>query len=144
MMVSGTQGLHYSMNTTLQFLEALKTFQNGIAAFAGLDNVISYIGVRDTADACGSTFKKDAIVMEYRGHNHTVTADKYMDFVCNAKPDLFHALCDGVTDSTSANKRIFNAINRTMSAFEICARRYEASPGLSEAMLIGRLASIET
>lgn len=136
-MISETQAIHYSANTTLQFLEALNSFQNGIAAFTGLENVISYVGVRDTAAACGSSFKKDAIIMEYHGHNQTVTADKYMDFVSNAKPDIFHALCDGVTDNESANKRLFNAVTRTMAAFEICARRYQASPALSETMLLG-------
>lgn len=142
-MVSETQGIHYAANTTFQLLEALKSFQNGIAAFAGLDNVISYIGVRDTAVECKSAFKKDAIVMDYRGCNLTVTADKYMDFVCSAKPDLFHTLCDGVTDTASANKRLFNAVDRTMNAFEACARRYEAAPELADALLIGKLTPLE-
>lgn len=133
------QGVQLSAQTTLTLNEAVESFQRGIAAFAGLEHTLSYMSVRDTAVESETIFRKDAVVLASRAQNQVVTMDKFMDFVINAKPDLFHTLCDGVTDHESPNKRIYNAVSRTKQYFENCALRYEASSALTETMLIGML-----
>lgn len=53
------------------------------------------------------------------------------------KPDLFHTLCDGDTNESCGNKRLFNAVNRTESFFQTCASLYQTSTSLAGSVLLG-------
>lgn len=53
------------------------------------------------------------------------------------KPDLFHTICDGDTNESCGNKRLFNAVNRTESFFQTCASLYQTSTSLAGSMLLG-------
>lgn len=138
LLTTESQGIQLPIQTTLPFVDSLQAFDGGISAFVGLEPAVSYISIRDTAVPSESTLKKDSVVLKSRAQTHTITANIFMDFVSCAKPDIFHTLCDGVTDKESANKRLLNSVARSDNFFQTCVRRYKESPALSETMLIGK------
>lgn len=62
-----------------------------------------------------------------------------MKLIETFKPDLFHTLCDGDTNASSGNKRMYNAMCRTENFFNVCASLYKTSASVAESMLIGEL-----
>lgn len=136
-MKSENQGVQVSVETTSSFEEALKSFQKGITAFSGLDNVFSLITLKDTGAITASQYSRTSVVVSGRAGNISITPEKYMDLIEAFKPDIFHTLCDGDTNETSPNKRIYNATNRTESFFRGCVDLYKTSPTFGQSMLIG-------
>jgi len=66
-----------------------------------------------------------------------------MDIVEAYRPDFYHVLCDGDTNSTSSKKRILKCIERTETFFNDCFERHKTSKCLQNSLLIGNFYSIK-
>lgn len=131
------QGVQVSVETTSSFEEALKSYEGGITSFSGLDNTLSLVTLKDTGATNATHYSRTSVAISGRAGKISITPQKYMDLIGVYKPDLFHTLCDGDTNETSANKRIYNATNRTESFFLSCIDLYKTSPIFGQSMLIG-------
>lgn len=132
-----TPTIEISLENTNHMEEAVKLFGKGIAAFAGLEHALSVVTLKDPAVSNPSYHNRESISIIPRGGKTTITPEKYMDFIENFQPDIFHALSDGDTSESCAKKRIINAIDRTEYFFDKCLERYKNSPILTNSMLLG-------
>ncbi|XP_055315394.1 queuine tRNA-ribosyltransferase accessory subunit 2 [Sitodiplosis mosellana] len=136
MITTEKQGLQVSLETTSIMEEALTFSQKGIAEFAGLDHTFSLVTLKDTGAITESFYSRNSVAILTRAGKISITPEKYMKLVETFKPDLFHTLCDGDTNESSGNKRIFNAVKRTESFFQTCASLYQTSASLAGSMLL--------
>lgn len=137
MFLTEKQGVSISIETTSLMHEAIKVFQKGITAFAGLEHTMSLVTLKDTGVSSTAYYNRDSVSIATRSGKEIITPQKYMDLIEMFKPDMFHTLCDGDTSESCGNKRIYNAVNRTESFFHQCVEWYKASTSLSDSMLIG-------
>lgn len=133
------QGIQVSIETTSTLLEAATQFQKGISAFVGLDHVFSFVTLKDTGVTTQSHYSRDSVPILTRAGKESITPEKFMQIIETFKPDLFHTVCDGDTNESSGNKRLYNAVNRTSFFFRQCANLYEMLTSHSDSMLIGRI-----
>lgn len=133
------QGIQVSVETTSALADAVNQFQKGIAAFAALDHTFSFVTLKDSGTVNTSPqHSRNSVEIATRAGKTSITPQKYIEIVESFKPDIFHALCDGDTNETSAIKRIFNAVTRTDTFFKECAELYKQSTILTDTMFIGK------
>lgn len=139
MLTSEQQGIQVSVETTSALADAVKQFQKGIAAFAALDHTFSFVTLTDTGTVnISPQHSRHSVEIATRAGKTSITPQKYIEIVESFKPDIFHALCDGDTNETSAIKRIFNAVTRTDTFFKECAELFKQSTILADTMFIGK------
>lgn len=132
------KALEICVETTFAMEQSLKVFKKGIAAFAGLDDHISFITLRDP----GSTNKwfhsqTDVSLISKKG-KISMSPPQFVNLMEAMQPDIFHTLCDGDTSDGCSKKRIINAVNRTQRFFQECLEGLKSSEVLKKAMLIGK------
>lgn len=62
-----------------------------------------------------------------------------MDIVETFKPDLYVALCDGDTNSSSSKKRSTKAVQSSLSFFEQCFTKHCASEALKSSEILAAI-----
>lgn len=137
MLTTEQQAIQISVETTSALADAVQQFQKGIAAFAALDHTVSFVTLKDTGTVNASPhLSRNSVEISTRAGKSLITPQKYMDIIESFRPDIFHALCDGGTNETSAVKRIFNSVTRTDTFFKECAALYKQSTILADTMFI--------
>lgn len=137
MLTTEQQAIQISVETTSALADAVQQFQKGIAAFAALDHTVSFVTLKDTGTVNASPqHSRNSVEISTRAGKSLITPQKYMDIIESFRPDIFHALCDGGTNETSAVKRIFNSVTRTDTFFRECAALYKQSTILADTMFI--------
>lgn len=139
MLSSEKHGIQVSVETTSALVEAVNLYQKGIAAFSGLEHTFSLVTLKDTGATTQSHYSRDSVSILSRAGKVSITSENYMKIIETFKPDFFHTLCDGDTNHSCGNKRIFNAVHRTDTFFKECATLYESLTSLSDSMLIGNI-----
>lgn len=131
------QGIQVSVETTSALADALSQFQKGIAAFAALEHTFSFVTFKDTGTVSAAPqHSRYAVEISTRAGKSSITPQRYMEIMESFRPDMFHAICDGATNETSAIKRLFNAVTRTDTFFKECAALYKQSTILADSMFI--------
>lgn len=131
-----------SIENTSNMLEALKVYGKGISSFAALDPALTMLTLKDPAVSNPSFHKRKSISIVPCSGKVVVTPEVFMDHVQFYKPDLFHIMSDGETSETCAQKRLINAVERTLYFVDECIELYKKNLSLVESTcLIGRFDS---
>lgn len=131
------QGIQISVETTSALADAVNQFQKGVAAFAALEHSFNFVTLKDTgAVNVSPQHSRNSVEISTRAGKSSITPQKYIEIIESFRPDIFHALCDGDTNETSAVKRVFNSVTRTDTFFKECATLYKQSTVLADTMFI--------
>lgn len=122
--------------------EALSEYQKGIGSFSGIGtDAITSLTIRNPSEVNSASYsgdQKDSLSIDTRMGRRTISAHQYMDLVVSHRPDIFHALCDGDTNSESTNKRTAKSAERTKKFFHHCLERYRTSDTLKgQSLFVG-------
>lgn len=77
MLTTEKQGIQVSIETTKSVEEALKQFQKGITAFAGLDHTFSLVTLKDTGATTVSHYSRNTVAILTRAGKISITPEKY-------------------------------------------------------------------
>ncbi|XP_023287735.1 queuine tRNA-ribosyltransferase accessory subunit 2 isoform X2 [Orussus abietinus] len=129
--------LSISLPTTIIMSESVKQV-NSFSEFVGLKEYSTFLSIQDPAYTTQSGGQiKNSVSIWSKSGRYTLTPDKYMDIVEAYKPDLYVALCDGDTNSTSSSKRISKAVERSKMFLEQCLQRHNSSEVLKSKSILG-------
>lgn len=130
--------IEVSVENTSTMSEAVKAYGKGISSFAGLDSVaLTLVTLKDPAISNPSFHRRKSIsILPYTG-KVVITPEIYMEHIECYKPDLFHIMSDGETSESCAQKRLINAVERTLYFFDECIELYKKNSSLAESFLIG-------
>lgn len=116
---------------------SLKLFKKGIAAFAGLEDHISFVTLRDPGTTNQWFHSQTDVSLVSKKGKIAVSPQQFVNVMEALQPDIFHTLCDGDTSDGCSKKRVINAVSRTQRFFEECLEGLKSSEVLKKAMLIG-------
>lgn len=125
------------IENTCNMLEAVKVYGKGFSSFAGLDSALTLLTLKDTATSFPLMQKKESISIFPHTGKVFITPEIYMDYVEWYKPDLFHIMSDGETSESCAQKRISNAVDKTLNFIDKCFEIYKKNSALAESCIIG-------
>lgn len=131
--------IEVSIENTSTMPEAVKAHGKGILSFAGLDSsaALTFVTLKDTAVSNPSFHQRKSIsILPFTG-KVVITPEVYMNHIESYKPDLFHIMSDGETSESCAQKRLINAVDRTLYFVDECIELYQKRASLTESCLIG-------
>ncbi|EZA51490.1 hypothetical protein DMN91_000560 [Ooceraea biroi] len=138
MVTSEKQLLSVSLPSTLSMMDVIQELDTSFADFVSMKEYIHFLSIHDPAYATTSGFQQlDSISVWSRTGRTLFTAKKYMELVQAYKPDLYVALCDGDTNSSSSAKRVRKAINRSKTLLEQCLDIHLSSDALKSKGVLG-------
>lgn len=140
-MTSEPLAVQISVDSTFHMLKAVTVAGVGIQTFASLgaaSECLTCLTVKNTGEQCNTVpHEQDVLPIFTRFGRSSLSADQYMDFADEYRPDIFHALCDGDTNADSSKKRSLKSADRTEAFFEKCLERFKASESLKNSLFIG-------
>lgn len=131
-----------SVENTSNMCEAVKAYGKGILSFAGLESsaaALTFVTLKDTAISNSSFHKRKSISILAHTGKVDITPEAYMNHIDSYKPDLFHIMSDGETIESCPQKRLINAVERTLYFIDECIELYQKNSSLAESCLIGEL-----
>ncbi|KAK6627446.1 hypothetical protein RUM44_009923 [Polyplax serrata] len=131
-----SMALHIPVSHLINIQERIKSSNSNIAKFIGMNEYLTYCSFVDSGEKRDqSCHEKDRISLWTRFGRKTFTAEEYMRFIEDLKPDLFLVLADGDTNSQCSKKRNIKSFNNTVKFFEKCTEYFEKSSTLKECQM---------
>nr|SVE74265.1 EOG090X08JG [Daphnia barbata] len=120
--------LQMPLVTLVDHTRNVKAFGKGIAEFAGLKEYLNYVSVQDPSTITPEGYhEKNSISLWTRGGRKLINPEIYMSCIEDLKPDMFQAIVDGDTTSSSSAKRVRRSVDDTIKFTAACADLKEKS-----------------
>ena len=140
LLTKDTQILEISLTGTEHMEEAVGISGSSITKFAGNDNNLSLLIMKDPSETAKSGhFDRDAVPIFTKRGKTILTPTSFMKIVESFKPDMYHPLADGDTSKDSASKRIYKAVDKSDTFFKACLEIHKKSDKLKNTSIIAAI-----
>nr|SVE73639.1 EOG090X08JG [Daphnia atkinsoni] len=137
MVSTGNHILQMPLVTLVDHTKNVKAFGKGIADFSGSKEYLNYVPIQDSGTATPEGYhEKNSISLWTRGGRKVVDPQTYMTCIEALKPDMFQAILDGDTTSSSSVKRVKRSVDDTVKFAGICADLKEKSEILKDTPML--------